>query len=230
MSRRPPGHGRHGHVGDAGYEPAIEALPPDPAADPAAPVATTAILRRGEVAFVPALPVRIASILVRLGGRVESGPVATLAAGPLSVYTTIDEASAAAVAVGTVVQVFVEARGIELEGRIVELGGVAADPDTGVRGLPARIETVEPLPSDLLGADLRVTTTTAQSAGEVLVVPLAALSSSADGGEQVTVRGADRTERAVRVARRPFEWGLRRGPTAAAGTRSAPGDQVVVGR
>lgn len=184
---------------------------------------------KGEVVFTPAFPVRVRDLTVPLGGRIEAGPVLTLASGPLAVHATIDEAAALAVAIGTEVAILLERTGDELRGTVAEVGVVQADPESGRRAVPLRIDGNESLPSELLGAEVRITTTTARSEGAVLVVPVAAVYSTALGGQELIVsEGADR-ERKVRVTAGVSSGGYVEVMPTADG-RLRRGDRVVVGR
>lgn len=211
----------------AGYPPPVEAAPGDPtlAAAPTPPPRSHVFLPRREVAFVPALPVRVA----KLDQVAEAGPTLTLAAGPLAVTADVDERDARAVPVGTAVKVLIDARQLDLDGRIIAVGAAVTNAETGVRRVPVTVETSAPLPGDSLGLDVRLTTTTARTAGEVLVVPVAALHATTDGGERVTVLDRDGSRRAVRVRAGLSSGGFVEIEPIDSGSLEA-GDRVVVGR
>jgi len=96
------------------------------------------------------------------------------------------------------------------------------------RGFPGVIEATDPIPRAWTGSNVRVTFTAAATPEAVLVVPLAALSSGADGDARVEVLSDDGTITPV-----PVEAGL----SAEGFVEVTPigdavlneGDQVIVG-
>jgi multidrug efflux pump subunit AcrA (membrane-fusion protein) len=92
------------------------------------------------------------------------------------------------------------------------------------------IEATEALPDSLAGVNLRVTITAASSETEALVVPLAAVSSTAGGATRVSVLAAGRSA--------PVDVAVKVGISADGFVAVEPvesgglseGDQVVVGR
>ncbi len=83
------------------------------------------------------------------------------------------------------------------------ISDLATEPTTGIdgqAGYPATITADNPLPDSLTGVNLRVTLTAASTDTEVRVVPLAAVSTSADGTSRVTVVSGPNDAEGVDVA------------------------------
>ena len=70
---------------------------------------------------------------------------------------------------------------------VAEIADAATVYASGQLGRVARVLPDEELPDELTGVNVRVTITAASSDGPVLVVPLAAVSSSAGGATRVSV-------------------------------------------
>jgi len=192
----------------------------------------------GEIAFVPTLPARVATVLARPGEQV-TGDLMTLAGGPLVVRARVDERGAGLVRAGLPVEIVAELRGERAAGSVagvavadrepVRRSDTAAQPAQSAEDqrLVVLVHGEEPLPPTMAGQNVRLTIVSASTAEDVLVVPLAAVSSRADG-QAVVVRVVDGREQQVVVQAgvsgggfveaRPVDGGL------------APGDRVVVGR
>ena len=115
-----------------------------------------------------------------------------------------------------------------IEAELESLGDQVVQSDDGQdRGLPA-VVTADAIPRSWTGANVRVTFTAAATASEVLVVPVAALSSGADGEARVEVLGDDGTLTPVPVkAGLSTEGFVEITPIGDAVLNE--GDQVVVG-
>jgi len=150
---------------------------------------------QGEVVFVPRMPARVQAAVSVLGpvdagggefGGGSSGLV-TLAAGDLVVMSAVRAGDEGFVRVGMPVELLDETTGRVFAGRVESIAETAVLDVSGVMSRPAVIVADDELPGELAGANLRVTLTAAASEGEVLVVPLAAVSTSADGTTRVSV-------------------------------------------
>ncbi len=202
----------------------------------------TSLVPFGEVVFVPSFPARVQTaveVLGRVGaggsgegdsGRSGGSALVTVAAGELTVSTAVRAGDEGLLRVGMAVELLDEVSGEIYPG---VLGEIAAAPTVDASGQMSRAATVvpdAPLPGSLAGANVRVTVTTAASDGEVLVVPLAAVSASADGSTRVSVL-ADGEVDPVDV---PVTTGVSADgfvavePVEAGGLQA--GDRVVVGR
>lgn len=167
---------------------------------------------QGEIVFVPSMPARVLAAATTTGpvnsptadpgagGPAGSGALVDLAAGQLVVSTTIRPGDIGLARVGLPVELLDETTSTVYPATISDL---ATEPTTGTdgqAGYPATITTDNPLPDSLTGANLRVTLTAASTDTEVLVVPLAAVSTSADGTSRVTVVSGPNDAEGVDVA------------------------------
>lgn len=155
----------------------------------------------GEVVFVPSLPARVRSSVsvlgpvtaapagagVDAGAAGSGGSLVELAGGGLVVTTTVRSGDEGLVRMGMPVVLLDEATNTTYAGEVASIAMDATVDASGQLGRAAVIEAVEALPDSLTGVNLRVTVTAASSDGEVLVVPLAAVSASADGITRVSV-------------------------------------------
>ena len=153
-------------------------------------------IAQGEIVFVPTMPARVLTAAASLGpitGTDPTGQTASasglveLAAGGLIVSTSIRPSDIGLIRAGMDVDVLDETTATTYPATITD---IATDPVTGTDGqlgYPATITPVDPLPDTLTGANLRVTITAASTDTAELVVPLAAVSSAADGTTRVSI-------------------------------------------
>jgi hypothetical protein len=117
-----------------------------------------------------------------------------------------------------------------VEGVVSVVGEVTTDADKsgqpGVSYVPVTISPSKTLASSWNGLDVRLTITSAQTSGEVLVVPLSAVSAAADGKTTVTV--VERSGKQTRVEVRAGVSGDGFVEVEAVAGDLQPGDQVVV--
>lgn len=200
------------------------------------------IVPLGEVVFVDALPATVNSLSARVGSPAGSGdnngdgtadPLAVLATAGLRVEVLVAPVDADLLEEGMAVELRDEISGDSLAATLVSLGDqVVSSFDGDDRGFPALVEAVDSIPREWTGRNVRVTFTGAATAGEVLVVPVSALSSGADGVARVEVVDPGGTgPPAVSVV--PVEPGLIAEGfvevTPLDGATLDPGDAVVVG-
>jgi hypothetical protein len=160
---------------------------------------------QGEVVFVPTVPARVQSVVAGLGpvdtgagvdgldgggGGAGSAGLVVLSAGGLVVSTTVRAGDEGLVRVGMEVSLLDETTNVAYPATFTSIAEEATLDGAGQLGRAGVITPVEPLPDSLAGVNVRVTITAAASDGEVLVVPLAAVSSAADGSTRVSVLGA----------------------------------------
>jgi HlyD family secretion protein len=201
----------------------------------------------GEVVFLPGFPARV-DRLRAVVGRPVTPPLLTLSAGDLLVRAMLQPADRSLVKVGQRVQVAAEALGLTAAGKVAAIGelgaggqdggGDAAGPhgagdagdataqDTGA-GHPVTVKADRRLGPRWLGQDVRVTVEAASTGAPVLVVPLAAVSATADGRTQVIRLARDREE-AVTVAAGVSGDGFV--AVEPVGGTLAAGDRVVIGQ
>jgi peptidoglycan hydrolase-like protein with peptidoglycan-binding domain len=179
----------------------------------------------GELLFFPTLPVRIDE--AKLGvGEEAVGAVMTVTNSRLVVESALSAADAKLVKEGDSVAIKVTDANVEATGTVAQ---IATSP--GTHGVDPQRFYLEVVPTaldpSLNGASVVQTVSVQTTEGEVLAVPVAALSMASDGTTRVQVQNAKGVARYVRVepglsakglvAVNPIEGELR------------PGDQVVVG-
>ena len=196
---------------------------------------------QGEVVFVPVLPARIQSAVTALGpvdsasivgqgSASESGALVSIAVGQLKVSTTIRSDDLGLIRVGMPVAILDEKSSVSYQGSIEFLADTASTGADGLPGFAAVVVPTDPLPDELSGANLRLTITEAATSGDVLVVPLAALSSSANGNSHVSIlNDADAVPVDVDVVAGMSADGYVAVEPKPLGSLRA-GDRVVVGR
>jgi peptidoglycan hydrolase-like protein with peptidoglycan-binding domain len=197
--------------------------------------ATRADLQRGgarlgvqvpadEVLFFPNLPQRIDDVTVTAGAEV-SGPVMTVSNFELAIDAALSSDDAKLVRTGAPVAIDAPDLGVQAKGTVTE---VAKTP--GTKGVdPQRFYLgVSPVdaPAGLIGASVVLTITVSSTAGEILAVPVAALSMAADGTTRVAVQQTDGSTRQVTVTPGLAAKGL---VAVTPDGALAAGDLVVVG-
>ncbi len=182
-------------------------------------------LPAGEVVFLKAMPVRVDQVAFSRGSVID-GAFITVSGSELALRSSVSERDAPRVEVGMEVEI----ENPETGGMIPGVIGFKAD-RAGTDGVqPDRIYleiTPSQLPPEIVGTNVRVTIPVSSTGGEVLAVPAAALSATANGDTILQVE-EDSTLRTVTV-----EPGLAAGGlvevTPIEG-ELAEGDWVVVGR
>jgi peptidoglycan hydrolase-like protein with peptidoglycan-binding domain len=196
------------------------------------------IVPRGEIVFIDVLPATVISLSARVGSPVggtdndfdgSSDPLAVVATAGLRVEALVSPSDAELLTEGMEVELRDDISGDSLPATLTDLGDqVATSEDGNDRGFRAIVEADDTIPREWTGRNVRVTFTGAETATEVLVVPVSALSSSADGEARVEVVGDDGTATIVAV-----EAGLSADGfvevTPLEGAELAAGDLVVVG-
>lgn len=155
-----------------------------------------------------------------------------LSSGGLRVDARLDAGDAGLVRAGLAVELLDETSNERVAGVVERVADQAtAGPDGGL-GFDVTIvagDGEEPIPAGWSGRNVRVTFTAAQSEGAVLVVPLAAVSTSADGTTrvQVLIDGGE-------PVAAPVDVGLSADGFVAVTPRDVDGlgegDEVIVGR
>jgi hypothetical protein len=202
---------------------------------------TGATVAQGEIVFVPSFPARVDSQVPGIGpvgqsdahaGTSGSGPTGfgggssgsgllTLAAGSLRVSARVNINDKGLLHVGMAVDLLDELSNKTYFG---SLSGLDDTPTIGAdqtQGYVATITTAGPLPNSLSGTNLRVTFTAAATEGEVFVVPLAAVSSAANGQTRVDKLLADN---------KTMEIGVTAGLSADGFVAITPGDPTQLSK
>jgi hypothetical protein len=179
----------------------------------------------GEILFFPVLPARVDDVKLKVGDE-ATGPIMTVTSSRLVVESAVSPADAKLIHEGGSVVIRATESGTEATGTVTQ---IATSP--GTNGVDPQRYYLEVTPSgldvSLAGASVVQTIKVQTSEGEVLAVPVAALSMASDGSTRVQVQPAQGTARYVKVepgmaakglvAVSPLEGDL------------GPGDLVVVG-
>jgi len=138
-----------------------------------------------EIVFLPDLPVRIQELNVVVGDSV-SGPLMTVTNNQLAIDASVPLDEAPLIKAGQVVTIDEPDLGLAATGQVSR---VAPVPGTeGVDGFHIYFEVlVDETPLSLDGFSLRLTIPVESTGGQVLTVPISALSFAADGGSRVQV-------------------------------------------
>lgn len=177
-----------------------------------------------EVAFVPRLPRRVGDVSAERG-RALDGPAASLTGVDLIVRAAIGSADRTLLSVGMAAEV--DGGGVAAAATLVELDD---DATTGSSTGTLVLEAPEPdTVTALTGLNVKVTIPIETTDGEVLVVPLVALTAGGDGAARVEVLEPDRARRLVDVGVGLVSGGYAE-VRASEGESLDEGDPVVVGR
>ena len=182
-----------------------------------------------EVVFLANLPRTVTSIDVERGDFV-TGSVMRISGTKVRITTGVSESNRPLLEVGQRVVIDSEQLDIEVEGEITELAdrkGTKGVADTRYYMLVT--PTGEYNVSEMVGVNFRLQIPLERSEGEVLAVPLAALSAGADGSSRVEVERADGSIDLV-----PVEVGLQDKNRSLVevipiGGNLSAGDMVVIG-
>jgi peptidoglycan hydrolase-like protein with peptidoglycan-binding domain len=158
---------------------------------------TGATVPQGEIVFTATMPARVRNAVTALGapsdgndpvgGSSPSTALVDLAGGALVVDMTLRADERELVAVGTPVELLDEQANITYPAAITAVADTASTAGDGGLGYLVTITPDDVLPDSVNGANLRVTITAASTDTPTLVVPLAAVSSGADGSTFVSI-------------------------------------------
>lgn len=183
-------------------------------------------LPAGEVVFLRSMPVRVDQVAVTRGS-VITGSFITVSGSELALRSSVSERDAARVEIGMEVEIENPETGQAISGVISSKADRAGTDGVAPDRIYLEIAPSE-LPTEIVGVNVKVTIPVSSTGGEVLAVPAAALSATADGSTILQVENDDQTLRTVTV-----EAGLAAGGlvevTPIQGDL-AEGDWVVVGR
>jgi multidrug efflux pump subunit AcrA (membrane-fusion protein) len=183
-------------------------------------------LPAGEIVFLKAMPVRVDQVAFSRGSVID-GAFITVSGSELALRSSVTERDAPRIEVGMEVQIENPETGGVIPG-VISFKADRAGTD-GVQ--PDRIFleiTPAEIPPEIVGTNVRVTIPVSSTGGEVLAVPAAALSATADGSTIVQVEDDSGELRTVTV--RP---GLAAGGLVEVTPLEGEldeGDWVVVGR
>jgi hypothetical protein len=157
---------------------------------------TGTMLPLAEFVFVPSFPARVTALVANVGDPVKA-PLITLASGHLAVLVKARADQTALLRPGMPVQLVAENVGQQAQAEVAAVGELTPGPEGGAPYHPVTIAASQPLPAAWANLDVRATITAAQTSAEVLVVPLSAVSSGADG--RTTVSVLDTAGRVTRI-------------------------------
>jgi hypothetical protein len=198
-----------------------------------------------EVAFVPKFPARVVAVGGTVGSSVTA-PLLTLSTGNLVVTDQMDPGEARLVRPGMPAQLDSEVLGTSAAGKVsavgqlttpaVNTGGTGTGDSANASGqaapdvpyVPVTITPSRRLPAAWNGQDVRVTVTSAKTTGKVLAVPVAAVTTRADGQTVVTRVLPDGATTEVVVHIGVSADGFVQ--VSPVGGRLAPGEKVSIGR
>lgn len=198
----------------------------------------------GEVVFMPSMPARVDSVAAVLGpwsqsstgsnggGGSASSGLLVVSSGGLQIDARLGAADAGLVRAGMTVELLDESSSERVPATVERVADqpTVGPPDGGL-GFDVSIVAADgaEVPVGWNGRNVRVTFTAAESEGEVLVVPLAAVSTSASGATRVQVLSA-----AGEPVDVPVDVGLSADGfaevTPAEDDGLVAGDEVIVGR
>jgi peptidoglycan hydrolase-like protein with peptidoglycan-binding domain len=178
-----------------------------------------------EVVFVPRVPVRVSEVLVAPGDKLE-GSIMKATDAVVAVDGALPLADASLVHAGMPVRIDEPDLGIAGTGTISQ---VAQTPGTnGMDGFHIWFEVVvDGAPPNVVGVAVRLTVSVGSSQGEVLAVPLSAVSLAADGSSRVQRDDGHGRTTSVRV--QPGLSAAGYVEVTPLGGSLAAGDLVVVG-
>ena len=209
------------------YDPPLEQTPapapsPAPTPSPTATAGPEVYLPMTEVYYVRSLPARVAAVKAGLGAEVKD-VILTLSVGGLVVRGTLPPVDRERVETGMPVEILDEATDRKAAGKVASIGALRRG-EGSETGHPITISTTGQLPATFTGQDVRLSVTAATTGRAVLVVPVSAIFSAADGSTQV-LRARDGRREPVTVRTGASAGGF----VEVSGEGLAEGDEVVVG-
>lgn len=184
-------------------------------------------LPAAELYFLPSLPRKVQTLSVSAGSRPD-GPVMTVTGSSTSITSAVAAADRRLIEVGDTAILEDEDLGIRAEATINFIADNPGGGETPSDRYRIRLEPTEELPEDALNVNFRITIPVTSSGGEVLAVPLAALSAGSDGTTRVEVERSPGETELVTVNPGLRAQGLVQ-VEVIEGTLE-PDDRVVVGR
>lgn len=196
-----------------------------------------AMVPASEVVFLRGFPARVDAVGAQVGAEAREKAV-TVSAGALVAKGRLAPYEHGLVRPGMRVRLLSEATGLAADGRVTAIANTptetartsesAQGAAAGGRSFEMTVTPSAALDARLAGQDVRLTVEAAASDGDVLVVPVSAVSAGADGRTVVTVQERGGEQRRVEVRPGATGSGFVQ-VTPLAGGRLAPGDKVVVG-
>ena len=151
---------------------------------------------QGEILFVPSVPARIGTITQSLGtvqsganpgSSVTSDSLAELNGGELVVSALLRPSEQGLIRQGMRAEIVDEASNSTFQGSISKMDGPLTMGPDGSTVSRVTIRAELPLPTSLIGRNVRVSISAASTAGMKLVVPITAVTSLPDGSTTIAV-------------------------------------------
>lgn len=180
-----------------------------------------------ELTFVPTLPREVKTLAVELGSSAQ-GTVMTVTGASTVLESAISEADRKLLSEGMEAVVEDDELGISMPAIIISLADNPGGGELSDDRYAMRLTPTEELPEMAFGQSLRVTIPISSTGGEVLAVPLAAISAGGDGRSRVEVERREGETELVRVTTGLAADGYVEIEPVGAGLEA--GDRVVVGR
>ncbi len=177
-----------------------------------------------ELLFLPFLPREVQQVNVR-AGEIPQDSVMTVTGSGARIDGSVSAADRPLVSVGQRAVLDNESLGLQFDAEVTEIADEASG---GAGRFRVRFEPIDVVPVDAYYQNFRVTIPIDTTGGDVLAVPLAALSASADGSARVEVEAGDGTTRIVTVVPGLRAQGFVQ--ITPVDDELAEGDRVVVGR
>lgn len=146
-------------------------------------------LPAGEVVFLKAMPVRVDQVAVARGSVID-GSFITVSGSELALRSSVTERDAPRVEEGMEVEIENPETGGSIPGVISRKADRAGTDGVAPDRIYLEITPAE-LPPEIIGANVRVTIPVSSTGGEVLAVPAAALSATANGSTILQVEEED---------------------------------------
>ncbi len=202
-------------------------------------------LPASEVLYLAALPRRVDAVTVERGSMIAGAAVMSVSGATLTIAGTIAASDADLVAEGAAVTITLP-DGTEVPGTIQSVGAVDPAADAGTEGKPEGGGQAAPdptrkrvvvVPNELTddqrmqvqGANVKVKIPVSSTEGEVLAVPIAALTAGPGGESRVEVLDDGAKQPRLVTVKTGLAAGGFVEVTATDGSTLAKGDQVVVG-
>ncbi|MCP4083431.1 MAG: hypothetical protein GY745_00015 [Actinomycetia bacterium] len=182
-----------------------------------------------ELIFLPSLPAEVQLVRVSIGD-IAQGPVMTVTGSGVKITSSVSASDRSLLSVGVEAVMEDDDLGLSIPARVVFVADNPGGVDLGSDRYAVRLEAIGELPDDAVNQNLRITIPFASTDGEVLAVPMAALSAGADGSARVEVERADGSVEIVTVAPGLNARSVGLVEIAPVEGELSAGDRVVVGR
>ncbi len=181
-----------------------------------------------ELVFLSSLPSQIQTVWSEVGDTPQ-GPVMTVTGAGLQITSSVPTTDRSLINEGDEALMEDDALGISIR---LQVAFVADNPGGSAAAdrYFLRFEPIDAVPEEAYDRNLRVTLPFASTDGEVLAVPMAALSAGANGSARVEVERADGTVETVDVIAGLNSRSQGLVEVTPVGADLAEGDRVIVGR